>query len=78
MPWPVPTTFTVMEHGIRMYYVSIVFWLGVLPFSWLLTKAMNWEAYRQSHNLCRNCGYDLRATPNRCPECGTVSTGDRS
>ncbi len=50
--------------------------LAVLPGLWL--RADLDRRRRRNRDLCLTCGYDLRATPNRCPQCGSLVSAKES
>jgi hypothetical protein len=67
-------------------FISCPHWALLIPASIIPGVRLLSFAQRRRRRItgaCRNCGYDLRATPDRCPECGTeaktqVSTEDLS
>lgn len=59
--------------------VGVPWWMilslpGIVPLLWLFLfiRRRRRLVIRARNGLCLNCGYDLRASTGRCPECGTT------
>ena|SRR5437867_4202278 len=59
-------------HTVWVPYWFLVVATALLPVvrirAWLKRRQRAWAG------RCRKCGYDLRATPDRCPECGVSAS----
>lgn len=56
--------------SVPWFYPVVV--LLPVTIAWIAILSRRARRRRQGH--CPICGYDLRATPDRCPECGAVPT----
>jgi hypothetical protein len=65
---PFPTLFLA-------YWVPAAF-LAAVPATWVMARPSTRRRARSAAGLCAACGYDLRASPGRCPECGAEPTAD--
>ena len=65
--------FSVIRSILIPHWVFMVA-AAILPTVWL---GQEWKKLRRiRHGLCLTCGYDLRASKERCPECGTAIPSD--
>jgi hypothetical protein len=63
-----PWLFTRPYRGISIPYWAPLALTGTPSFAWIFRAIRRWSG--GGGGVCGGCGYDLRATNDRCPECG--------
>ena len=57
---------------IGVSYVPVCLVSAAVPLIWLRRRGAWKRQRRAAAGLCPACGYDIRATPDQCPECGAA------
>ena len=72
LPATTPSTRAYWSQSSRAFGPVLIIFLAAGP----ALAARSWQDRRHSLRvgLCPSCGYDLRASPGRCPECGHAAT----
>ncbi len=61
------------------YLLGVLFLFGLLALVGLPILSLlelSRAEHRKKLGLCAHCGYDMRASRRRCPECGRVADSD--
>lgn len=60
--------------SIHFYFRNLAVLTALLPALWIVLyrRGRLRRARAAAAGLCSRCGYDLRASAERCPECGTM------
>jgi hypothetical protein len=61
-------TWRIPFFSLFVWTAAVPYWRLVIP--WIRSRAIRAGGY------CASCGYDLRGTPVRCPECGTARAAE--